>query len=243
MTKSQFGSELLLRRFWAKVLKSKHCWNWTGCISHRGIGIIKIGGRCAQAPQVMWRITTGQLSETPILHKCGNRRCVNPLHLTNGKRPSQQKYLYRGDNGRWISEHRLLMERHVGRPLKSNEHVHHVNGDTRDNRLTNLELIEQRAHMRLHRPAWKWKSRLKCCVCSGVFACKPRSYRLTCSKRCRYSLAASKTRKLTHRQIVTAHRRLMAGESSVKIASSYGVTLQALRYRFGKLGIARKAVA
>jgi len=53
-------------------------------------------------------------------------------------------------NGVCIDEHRLLMEKHIGRKLTRHEVVHHKNGDGRDNRLENLEIMSQSAHARHH---------------------------------------------------------------------------------------------
>jgi len=43
-------------------------------------------------------------------------------------------------NGKNIMEHRLVMERHLGRKLLPNETVHHRDGNRLNNDITNLEL-------------------------------------------------------------------------------------------------------
>ena len=53
-------------------------------------------------------------------------------------------------NGKgYVREHRLVMEKKIGRYLTPEELVHHINGIKDDNRVDNLELMTHNEHCSL----------------------------------------------------------------------------------------------
>jgi hypothetical protein len=72
------------------------------------------------------------------------------------------KYIYKPEHpfakeGKYVFEHRLVMEKQIGRYLNEDEVVHHINKDTLDNRIVNLLLMNREEHSRLHSTGRKRK--------------------------------------------------------------------------------------
>ena len=64
-------------------------------------------------------------------------------------------YIYKPDHPNankmgYVAEHRLVAEEKIGRYLKENEVVHHINENKLDNRPENLEVMTTQEHIKLH---------------------------------------------------------------------------------------------
>ena len=113
------------------------------------------------------------------------------------------KYRFIKADGVVQLEHRYLMECSLGRKLNRDEHVHHINGDGKDNRLENLVVLSASEHLRMHNA--KYPSEKVCVVCGKVFTPNPtkRKRAKVCSDECKiqYDMMNAEKRKKPIRQI------------------------------------------
>ena len=71
--------------FWSKVQKTKSCWEWIAPLRKDGYAQISLNGKNFLAHRVSWALTHGAVqNDKVLLHKCDNRKCVRPGHLSPG---------------------------------------------------------------------------------------------------------------------------------------------------------------
>jgi hypothetical protein len=141
-------------------------------------------------------------------------------------------YKRRKIKGRSIDEHRFIMESHLGRKLMRHEVVHHIDGNKRNNSLSNLQLLSNREHSIIHNQ--KYAVVKNCEVCKREFTPNPtkRNRQKTCSYECRIIIMKkhSTSAKINDAQRNEIRIRFRNGEKGNKLALEYGITPQAVSY-------------
>lgn len=76
-------TDVELERFRAKLrVEGSGCITWTGPISPRGYGYFSFRRTPVRAHRFSYALSSGPIPNGLVLdHLCGNRDCVNPLHL------------------------------------------------------------------------------------------------------------------------------------------------------------------
>lgn len=97
---------------------------------------------------------------TPVT-RC--KPCATSLRNSEMAKPNgsirthkQSGYIEEKSEGEWRRQHVLIMERSIGRRVREDEAVHHINEIKTDNRLENLELMGFGDHTRLHNMGKKY---------------------------------------------------------------------------------------
>lgn len=99
----------------------------------------------------------------------GSRTMQSHNAWKGGRSRMKNGYIRVRINGKYIYEHRYIMENFLNRKLEKTECVHHINGNRIDNRVENLIVLEKSIHDSMEtkrrfqkNPHWQYEGKERC---------------------------------------------------------------------------------
>ena len=139
MLSNYWDNEIIINRFWEKVEKKENneCWLWNACCNNIGYGKFAINGKTNSSHRVSFEIHHKRfiLNEMCILHKCDNRKCVNPYHLSEGTIQDNHIDMINKKRHRYGENHNFTKF--------TEDEIKEIKKLLNDNKITRKEIIEK----------------------------------------------------------------------------------------------------